>query len=386
MKKKASTVRVVSSPHALVRGRRDEHNDPFALAQYNKAIKHLSGLMGQSSMDSIDTTLLLCVLFVCVECLRGDYMPAIKHFQAGMSIALASAGGKSLNNQVPPASSVRAMITPFFNRLELLASLFGQRPPYTYGLEPSETVPDSFTTIMEARNSLVHIMNLSTRFIHSTRDLRYNDKITSDHILYYSKLLASLYNWKTTLDAHLSTQTPTPHLLEAAATLEIHQLAAVTWLNRSLNNQEIVTDSDIPLYDRLVTLAESLQTSPQIASSSFLFDMEFVSPLYLVGMKCRHPLIRRRAIAVLRHSTRREGLWDSQKAAAVAERVMQIEEEGLEILDGSVFPEERKRVHNCHMDSKPGVDPTGHSLTFWTRPEGPGGQWRVWGEMVEMRC
>ncbi|KAM0723163.1 hypothetical protein Q7P37_001363 [Cladosporium fusiforme] len=364
---------------------RDEHNDPLALAQYNKAIKHLARLMNQPSLESVDTTLLLSVLFVCVECLRGDYQAAIKHFQSGMSIALASAGGKSINSPGSPSSSIRDKVAPFLNRLELLAILFGRDPPYEYGLEPSETVPQRFTTIMEARDSLVHIMNLSTRFIRHTKEPRYNNKISSEDIRYYSKLLASLCDWKQTLDAYLSTQQPTAHLAEAASTLEIHQIASITWLNRSLNNREDVTDTDIPLYERAVQLAETLQPTTQATTSSFLFDMEYVSPLYLVAMKCRHPLIRRRAIAVLRRCTRREGLWDSLKAAAIAERIVQIEEEGMEVLDGSVLPEERMRVHNCHIDSKPGVDPTGHSLTIFTLPDGPEGEWKSWSEVVEMR-
>lgn len=388
VKRGMSTINLESGPQTLApayTGQGDEHNDPFALAQYNKAIKHLSSSMVKPSSNSIDTTLLLCVLFVCVECLRGDYQPAIRHFQAGMSIALASAGGKSLNSPGLPSTSVRQKVTPFFNRLELLAQLFGQMPPYEYGLEPSETVPDSFTTIQEARDSLMHIMNLSMRFIRHTKELRYKNEITSADIMHYSSLLESLCDWKLTLDAFISAQKPTSHLTEAAATLEIHQIVCITWLNRSLNSREDVTDSDIPLYERAVDLAEYLQTAPSAASSTFLFDMEFVSPLYLVAMKCRHPVIRRRAIAVLRCSTRREGLWDSQKAAAIAERLVEIEEEGLEVLDGSVLPEERRRVHNCHIDSKPGVDPTGHSLTFFTLPMGPEGDWKSWGEIVQLK-
>lgn len=308
-----------------------------------------------------------------------------------MSVALASNGGKSFNSPGSPSSSIRDKVTPFLNRLELLSMLFGICPDYDYGLGPSETVPSSFATILEARDSLVHIMNLSTRFIRHTKELRYTNGITAADILHYSKLLACLSDWKRTLDTYLTTQTPTPHLAEAAATLEIHQLAALTWLNRSLTNRESATDADIPLYERAVCLAESLQqsTTPQTTltksqhqPSTFLFDMEFVSPLYLCAMKCRQPLIRRRAIAALRRCTRREGLWDSQKAAAIAERIAEVEEEGMEVLDGSVLPSEERRVHFCHIDSKPGVDPTGHGLTFHALPEGPEGGWRVWTEVL----
>jgi len=55
-------------------------------------------------------------------------------------------------------------------------------------------------------------------------------------------------------------------------------------------------------------------------------------PLYGVASRCRHPKIRRKAIAILRSSSRHEGVWNAILTAKVAERVMQIEEEGLGVI------------------------------------------------------
>jgi hypothetical protein len=374
----------------------EQHNDPFALSQYNKAIAHLANAMNSPSSNSIDTALLVCILFVCVECLRGDYAPALKHFQGGMSIALAAAGKGGPNCRATQPTGLREKLMPFFNRLELLCQLYGQRPEYIYGLSPSQALPDAFNSIVEARDSIVHLMNISIRLIHSTKFRRYKSQITLDDIVQYNDVVSCLSTWRTTLDRFLATAPPSSHLTEAATILEIQRIVTLTWLNRALVPEESAADADMALYEQAVRLAESLQISDQktpttsskatLPPSTFLFDMEIVSPLYLVAIKCRDPSIRRRAIAVLRHTVRREGLWDSVKAAAIAERVMQIEEKGLPTLDGSVLPAEGARVANCQIDSGPGLNPSGHKVTFFTMPEGIRGKWCTWDEWVELRC
>lgn len=369
------------------------HDDPFALSQYNKAIAYLTKAMNSSSSNSVDTALLVCILFVCVECLRGDYEPALKHFRGGMSIALAAAGTQGPNSRGHQTTAIREKILPFFNRLELLGQIYGTQPTYDYGLEPSEILPQTFRSIVEARDSIVHLMNLSIRLIHSNRTRRYTNQITAADRLYHSELITCLQTWKATLDHYLLTAPPTPNLTEAATILQIQHLATLTWLNRSLVAEECAADADIPLYERAVSLAETLpSTSTLVAQnfqpSTFLFDMETVSPLYLIAIKCRHPRIRRRAIAVLRRRVRREGLWDSGKAAAIAERIVELEEAELEILDGSVLPREELRVRNCRIDSEPGLNDlsvSGHRVTFFTMPEGVGGRWHTWEEWLELR-
>lgn len=372
----------------------EQHNDPFALSHYNKAITHLARAMNSVSSNSVDTALMVCILFVCVECLRGDYQPALKHFQGGMSIALAAARKDGPNSDGSQATAIRQELLPFFNRLELLGQVFGRRPDYEYGISPQEAVPDSFNTIIQARDSMVHLMNLAMRFIHSVKFRRYSNDITITDLSHLSQIASGLLDWKVRLDHFLAGRTANPSstssnktLTEAATVLEIQQIVCLTWLHRCTATNETITDADIPLYTHAVSLAETLPPPPNSTShnGTFLFDMEIVSPIYLVAVKCRHPLIRRRAIAVLRRNVRREGLWDSMKAAAIAERIMEMEEEGMEVLDGSVLPVEGKRITNANIDSGPGLNPRWHKVMFQSRPDGLQGEWRFWEEWLELR-
>lgn len=60
---------------------------------------------------------------------------------------------------------------------------------------------------------------------------------------------------------------------------------------------------------------------------SFSADLGIVPPLYVVATKCRNPMIRRQAIQLLRSSSRREGMWDSELVARIGMWIMDIEEE-----------------------------------------------------------
>jgi hypothetical protein len=62
------------------------------------------------------------------------------------------------------------------------------------------------------------------------------------------------------------------------------------------------------------------------ATPSFTPEIGIVPVLYIIGVKCRHPLIRREALNILRRHRIREAVWDSVVTARVVERVIEVEE------------------------------------------------------------
>lgn len=101
----------------------------LAITQYNKAISHLSNHL--QSQASIEVTLLACILFVCVEFLRGDSKIAVNHFKNGMKISITSISDHAVSNHAI-SQRVKEQILPFFNRIELLSTLFGNETPWQY--------------------------------------------------------------------------------------------------------------------------------------------------------------------------------------------------------------------------------------------------------------
>jgi hypothetical protein len=158
---------VLSDPLAVsvpIKKHRTDHNDPFAITQYNKAITLLATRLKDPDAAT-EVALLACILFVCIEFLRGDVEPAFTHFKSGMSIALSTMQRTDSVTAILTKERIGETMLPFFNRLELLGMLFGQDPQWEYPTALNEAVPETFKSVREARDSIVHLLNLSLRFI-----------------------------------------------------------------------------------------------------------------------------------------------------------------------------------------------------------------------------
>ncbi|KAI7287423.1 hypothetical protein KC345_g566 [Hortaea werneckii] len=364
------------------------HEDPFALVQYNKAIVHLAKRL-QDPTAATEIALLACILFVCIEFLRGEAELAISHFKSGMGIAIQSLNFGSRKMARPASERLRNDTLPFFNRLELLSTLFGNDAPWEYPVELQYVIPEEFANVKEARDSLVHLMNLSLRFIRHMKYRKYDRIVSPDDLARQETLHRHVTKWETKFDTLLANDISlTAKDLDATKILRVHQRVMHIWLLASTQPEECRTDVFTEEFEDIVSLGEALQTEAgsreqrQEYATTFLFDMVIVSPMYFVATKCRHPQIRRRAIKLLRHTKRRESLWDSNVSAAIAERVVAIEEQHLSPLSIDQFPEEKHRIHNSHIQSASSEDPTKHAVTFYTKPYGIDAQWRIWQESL----
>jgi hypothetical protein len=354
--------------------------DPIALRSYNTSVGRLSKLA--SSPGTTDTVLLACILFVCIELLRGDAEAAIGHFKGGMTI-IADHIARPESSQSPRLiiDRVRNKILPVFNRLEMLYALFGNDASWQYPTTLAESVPDTFVSLEDARNSLVNLLNLSLRFVRTMDMCRYESStIPALAFQEQAALLSQLVLWHQRFSAHRTNSTFqfTSKDLYACNILEIQRLVASTWVSVATTPFESSHDAHIPTYAAAVSLAEQL---PALASShaqsgryarTFTLDVEIVGPIHWVSIKCRDPAVRRRAIAVLRGMHRHEGMWDSRMAAIIAERVVAVEEVGLE---AGGLPSEEARVHYSSTDSWPGATSASYSITHQLKPDGVYGDW-----------
>jgi hypothetical protein len=92
--------------------------------------------------------------------------------------------------------------------------------------------------------------------------------------------------------------------------------------------QDDLIDSSPPepsLADTLHNEPQHLTQTPSRFSPSF--ELSPIVPLFVVGCRCRDPIIRRRAITLLLSCRRREGVWDSLAAGMVASQCLKREED-----------------------------------------------------------
>ena len=98
----------------------------------------------------------------------------------------------------------------------------------------------------------------------------------------------------------------------------------------------------MPQVKEMIMLGEkiiSFMSSGSDRSTSFCLDMGYVIPLFSLASQCQDYALRRRGIALLRSTSRQEGLWNSGIAANAAERIMEIQEEDVKNMG---FKEGRK--------------------------------------------
>lgn len=101
--------------------------------------------------------------------------------------------------------------------------------------------------------------------------------------------------------------------------------------------------------EEIVDLASSIvkahndKSDDRSQKPMFSMDQNIVTPLFTIAHRCRDPIIRRRAIALLYSSPRQEGLWHSIITARVAEKIMMMEEAGLgEVTCSADVPDENR--------------------------------------------
>jgi hypothetical protein len=375
-------------PVAPVQRRGSSDGDLMALSSYNKSIGLLTKLVA-SSAHSTDVILLVCFLFVCVEFLRGDDAAAFRHFRGGMTIIVDLVSRKqSTAGSRLMVDRVRSSILPAFNRLEMLSALFGNGASWPYPVALPNSVPAMFSSVSGARDSMVHLMNISLRFVQKIQMLEYEPcAIPASADDEQADLLRYLQLWRSRFSIFQSSQVKALAAddLYAANVLEIQRTVAITWVSTVMSPYQCAHDAHIPAYTAAVVLAEqiygtgSMRIQHARQANTFLLEVEVVGPLYWICVKCRHPAVRRRAIAVLRGMHHREGMWCSDIAAAVADRIVAVEEASI---SGQELPSEKARVHSLPFAFEEDVGPLGLSVTFQSKPFGVYGDWSVWQEQI----
>lgn len=119
-------------------------------------------------------------------------------------------------------------------------------------------------------------------------------------------------------------------------------------------------------------------------------DLGIIFPLQVVGWKCRWPRIRRRALALLLQTSKRECLLDADHFHAIFSRIMEYEERSLCLPSGAVpddtLPPEHVRVYHFYIATQP-TSALGASLyaaTFLTKPNGPDKEWHSHTEYLDL--
>lgn len=376
----------------------------FALHHYNQAMKHFVKHLSQDR-GSIQIPLTMCILFICLEFLRSDIDRAMMHMQSGFAI-LGTQKARALDS--PGRNDViMGHLRSAFSRLKVLSTLFGRPTQYVFtNVTLGESYLDTcnaFISIPQARAELVNLMNSSLLFTNATCEMKYSFDIGVgiEEIAEQVRLKALLDRWHTAFQSLITSQpdmTAAEH--DGCRMLLIYHKVTYVWLSTALTPNETAFDNHSTVFEQVINLAATLlrtSTSSSLAPSpGFSFEMGLIPPLYYTAFKCRIPTFRRRAISLLSAAPRREGLWDAFRARKIAERIVTIEEAGLEHFAETSCPPEAARIHTINelpadltriqdadMNHQHSLAHK-HFVAFRMKPNGLQGDWHLRNESIEI--
>ena len=323
------------------------HQQRMTTQQHTRAVMCLQPYFSNTTIASIRVALISCAMFIYLEFLRGHYATGIIHLQHGLNLQgeLQRAINAGCGALKQPISFDDGWIITIFTRLLVQIKLLGQHVQLQnlpFGLSESEARTNTFHSIHHARRVLEHLL-LRIFYLEDqccSRDSLLGPDFYSTWQSRQRRIQDELRSW---INAYEATMEDRPytfnglgvfaysllHLYHAMATImadtcvgspnesrfDRHLSSFNTVISRCIKCHKIVFQS----YRRSPTYDDDARTTS-------ISDMGWIPPLYYTVIKCRNRRLRLQALKLLELTPHKEGLWDARLAAAVARKVMDIEE------------------------------------------------------------
>ncbi|PQE27677.1 C6 zinc finger domain protein [Rutstroemia sp. NJR-2017a BBW] len=302
------------------------------LQQYNKSIRHIRTL---PSENQIQVTLTCCIIFVCLENAQGNHERALEHLESGLKILNT---WKSQRRLLPSEKDAQDHILEIISRLDAQATSFwdSRKPtlmPDHYGEEPVYN-GDRFSDLHAAKNAAqyyeIRILYVLTAV--SPKGSRLSPCFEDDYALRIKLLQAfnrGMVKWKKAFNGLCLAENAKwgKTELQNSLVLRLHHEAVTLLVDLRTNSRredDSLPPSEYQRYQSLIDISRTLIDSRNPKDGfDFSADAGVVSSLYFTAMTAPTEEIYQQAIDLLRRVKRREGFWDAEKVARIAETIAQ---------------------------------------------------------------
>ncbi|KAL9079940.1 MAG: hypothetical protein Q9159_007683 [Coniocarpon cinnabarinum] len=319
----------------------DSGKDANALQHYNRAIQQLCSRL-EYRPSSKTLTLACCIIFTCLEFIRGERESALGHLKSGLSILRRLPED---DENVAREDVVESCLAPAFSRMSLIQTIYGQPREARYMDLLFCNMPEApfeFTDLDTARNAAIQLTNI-------TMDLAYRIDFGQfasavDATASQIAVVKSIEQWEHAFTPMLDCKDVDQR---AAQLLRSIVILDRIWISRCLQSREecafdIYTEDFHELIQSMETVVgEDLEAR---VMPSFTIDTGMISTLFFTSVKCRNRYLRRRAVELIRKCPRKEGLFDSVEMSMVSEFIIETEERGMPPLPCDELPVEESRV------------------------------------------
>jgi hypothetical protein len=288
-------------------------NKGFALHHYNRALRAL----GTSPNADVNSALVSCILFVCLESFLGSQQSFIAHGDHGIRIL----------NTLPTMNQwARSHVLPIFLRMDI-GHLFMQKRSVP-SLKPelvwcSGDIQGPFTSFQQARHELDKIFSRAVRTIKLNVDDSQRSQQSSHEQRELHQLLDS---WNHLYDKALFAPAEAQEDRDARAVLRVIYLMSSIWIDVMMDDTEMKYDDHEAHFEEIISLAQAAgdkRFGEAMTGESCNFDVEILPLLYFSVIKCRRLDLRLRGLKVMEASpTVRKNEWDSRIFYLAACRVI----------------------------------------------------------------
>lgn len=323
----------------------DQLLDKTSLFHYNRAIQLLLKPEIGDSAEIIAVTLLVSYLFTCFDYLVGNDTQAVKHLRGGVELSRDIDNATLYNHtyhdtQPSGVHEIICQVTKQIRRLDMQTGMFlidwtpaNIEEPFVSHLA---TFDSTFCSVDQAADYLQILVAQVMRLRNTEQRMFQADTTPPFPSSLKNIVLGQLETWSSLFKTLLQRGGPSePDLETNRLTSHLRLQHTVAWILLSCCGlgRELDYDDFLPQFQKCISLASEVAAAHQRYSgysgssrSSFTPEIGIIPILYIIGAKCRHPVVRREVVSILQRQSLQEASWDSIVIARVVERIVEVEE------------------------------------------------------------
>ncbi|THV46950.1 hypothetical protein BGAL_0347g00120 [Botrytis galanthina] len=337
------------------------------ILHYNMAIRHLQPLLSKATPEDAEAALACCILFICLENIRGRYAESLRHLESGVgllvSLLVPDAKRRFLTSRKGrlPVALHQAISSTSQNKrnIDHIAVLFSRLSLETHLLTDSEVVPlinisratpdlgqvelQSLTPIMtlDAARSELHSFEIAhdmfyqqaysnIKSIPSHGDVRpdqppeyflnlfgWGEKVA------YQQIYQQFWQWSARFDQYILERASRPRSSKDLSDASKIRLLQKTWTAMLDKEPWTFSGQDFPaigVLDEFLPEVESIIKLRGPSSRPLItFGADIVPYITIAGYLTDDLGLLQRVISALKLLDTREGFWDSKDIAEIFE-------------------------------------------------------------------
>lgn len=333
----------------------DEHRK--ALKWYNRAIIGFRQMLKQGEADN-GYILLSCLLFGTLEFQQRNVGSGMRLLNNAYTIVAQNLFASPKQEPLLIHYNLQELTTTFLSRKAVLMGPLGRPIPLAWHLQDGQTLKPStrvYLTMLKDVKAQLDTITYQSYEIVRVGHLLCNDDYEMEKLKpKQQSCLRVLQQWQKNF-LTLFGDEEDPGIRCILSTLLMYWNMSYIWLSAATSPFETSFDEHMAAFRDLTYNTEVVLqylTETETGTELLISDADVIPPLFFTATKCRDPLLRRRALSLLRKAPQQREFWASIMAPSVIETVIAVEEGAASPSDNLApslqrsLPPEERRVHH----------------------------------------